>query len=287
MARRHPDAIDSVCVLASVFVGVVALSFGLALLLQAAPAPASGSQALVGRRMPAPTMPIGAVVAGIMVPFLLGPLVYAFALKRSVVESFLLRPPRPRTVFFVLLASAGSMWLLNGIVTIQEYVLIRAGMGEYVRSAERRLETQFLELLVADPAYAIFLFSLVPAICEEFLFRGIVLRGFRESLGTPVALLGTAAIFAVVHVEPIKMLPMFLLGLFFAGLVILTRSLWSSVLAHAANNLAVLVVSYVGHQRGVDIARYGTWYVYAISVVAFGLAVACLVADYRDSRRCA
>ncbi|GEM_PF-4538284 len=263
MARRTPDAIDSLRVLAVVILGVVGLSTALSFFHRS----------------------LWAMVAGVEGPFLLGPLAYALAFRLGVVDSFALRLPRFRSVFFVLLASAGSMWLLNGLVLLQELLLTKIGMGEYVRSAGDRLERQVMDVLLSDRIAAVALFSAIPALCEEFFFRGIVFQGFQRSFSPFRALLYTAVLFALVHLEPLKMLPMLALGFFFGGLVLLTRSLWSSVLAHAANNLAVLFVSLAGHDRGTDVARAGPWYAYAASAAVFALAMACLIADHRAESR--
>lgn len=75
-------------------------------------------------------------------------------------------------------------------------------------------------------------------LCEEFLFRGLLLSGLRASLRPGVAMLASAAIFAVLH--PTAGLPaVFALGLVTGWLFLRTGWLGPSVVAHALYNATV------------------------------------------------
>ncbi|MBI2900228.1 MAG: CPBP family intramembrane metalloprotease [Planctomycetes bacterium] len=257
-AHRLPDAVDSVRVLAVVILGVVGL-------------------------MAAAPKALWAQVAAVEVPFLLGPLLYVFGLRLAPGPSLGVRLPGARTLVLVVLASLSSMWLLNGLVIVQEWLLVRAGHGRYVEHVHQQLEKPIIEVLLRQPGTAFALFSLAPALCEEFLFRGVVFRGFVRSFTPARGVLYTALLFAAVHVEPLKMLPMFALGLFFAALALWTRSIWSSVIAHAANNAAVLFVAKLSHDLSAPVGEEGPWSVYVLSAAVFVPAMALLWGDYREA----
>ena len=93
--------------------------------------------------------------------------------------------------------------------------------------------------------------ALLPAFCEEFLFRGHVARGF-SGKGYLFGVLASSALFAVMHGSPIQLVYQFFLGAVCSLLVIFTRSLWTSVIAHFISNLAVLLLDYGLTSAGIN-----------------------------------
>lgn len=90
------------------------------------------------------------------------------------------------------------------------------------------------------PALTMFLF----AAGEELLFRGYLFQRGLELLGDVGGTLLSAVIFLVAHLgnpglTPVAVVNLFLAGIFFGGLFVATRSLWSVIGAHAAWNLLV------------------------------------------------
>lgn len=85
---------------------------------------------------------------------------------------------------------------------------------------------------------------LLPAFCEEIVFRGTVaqsLVGARSRLG---ALAISGALFALFHANPAQTIHQFVLGAFLTLLVLRSGSLWVSVIVHLFNNTLVVVLSY-------------------------------------------
>jgi membrane protease YdiL (CAAX protease family) len=72
---------------------------------------------------------------------------------------------------------------------------------------------------------------------EEVAFRGLLQPTLTRRLRPGTAVVLTAALFAIIHWEPIGALARTELGMVFGLLVLWSGSLWSSVAAHAANNL--------------------------------------------------
>jgi membrane protease YdiL (CAAX protease family) len=80
-------------------------------------------------------------------------------------------------------------------------------------------------------------------ICEETLFRGFILQGLERGLRGPWPVLVSAAFFAFVHVYPLVMPSVFVIGVLFALLFMWRRSLLASMTAHATVNLVVVMVA--------------------------------------------
>lgn len=85
--------------------------------------------------------------------------------------------------------------------------------------------------------------AVTPAICEELLCRGALLPALRARLGAPQAVLIAAALFALLHLSPYRFVPTFLLGIAFGALAVRSGSTLPSMLAHALNNSAVIVLA--------------------------------------------
>jgi sodium transport system permease protein len=83
--------------------------------------------------------------------------------------------------------------------------------------------------------------AVLPAICEEALFRGVMLRALLP-VGTVPALLLSSLAFGFFHFSFYKLLPTTTLGLLLGLLAVRSRSLVPSMLAHALNNTVVVLL---------------------------------------------
>jgi membrane protease YdiL (CAAX protease family) len=80
--------------------------------------------------------------------------------------------------------------------------------------------------------------------CEEVAFRGWILTALRIRHRPVFAILGSALLFALMHLDPVRFVALFALGTGYGWLAWRSGSIWPSVLAHATNNgLGVLVAS--------------------------------------------
>lgn len=89
----------------------------------------------------------------------------------------------------------------------------------------------------------ILLLCILPALCEEFFFRGFLLNSLKE-LSESKMIFISAIIFTLFHQNVMEYMGLFLLGLWFSYLCIKTRSIWSAVFAHLINNSLVLILSH-------------------------------------------
>ncbi len=71
---------------------------------------------------------------------------------------------------------------------------------------------------------------------EEVLFRGALYRPLRQNSATWSTILVTAALFAVVHIDPRRMVPIFLVGLLLGYLRAASGSLIPALFLHAGFN---------------------------------------------------
>jgi membrane protease YdiL (CAAX protease family) len=87
---------------------------------------------------------------------------------------------------------------------------------------------------------AIVAFAVVPAMTEEFLFRGIVLTEY-ESLGIPFAVILSSLLFSMMHLNLMQLPTYFYCGVILAVVLYTTRSVFASMAVHLMNNIATLL----------------------------------------------
>ncbi len=123
-----------------------------------------------------------------------------------------------------------------------------------------------------DLVVNLFVIAIVPAICEEFIFRGAVQRTiFRIKSNPHVAIWVSAVIFSTIHFQFYGFLPRLLLGAAFGYVYFFTGSIWSAVFAHFLNNAYAVCVAYYlqmnnqSYTNADDIAM--PWYGYLISAI--------------------
>ncbi|MFT4777726.1 MAG: membrane protease YdiL (CAAX protease family) [Flavobacteriales bacterium] len=109
-----------------------------------------------------------------------------------------------------------------------------------------------LELIVI-----LILVAVLPAICEEFAFRGVLQAQLAKSFGNVhLGIWVSAFIFSAIHFQFYGFIPRMLLGAFFGYLLIHSGSIWTSVVAHFFNNaLAVMGAYFAGQIDSLDTDR--------------------------------
>lgn len=121
-----------------------------------------------------------------------------------------------------------------------------------------------------------FMFNVVflaalPAIFEEFIFRGIIFNGLR-SKGFWFACLISAIMFAVMHLSIEQFVFPIIMGVVFALILEKTGSLVYTIITHFCNNFIVVLISYISNFTGRDIATFNTNSVLG-AFIALGIAL--------------
>jgi len=172
--------------------------------------------------------------------------------RAPVAEALGLRALRGRAAALCLVAGA-TLWTASlGLFALQ-YLVWPPPEG-YIE-AFRRLHAALRPTSVADALVSVAAIAVVPALCEEALFRGIVLGALRPAAGPWLAVAVQAFLFALIHLDATAGGPpvtyrvpfTFAVGLALGALRLRTGSLAGPALAHAAlNTITFLVVLFSG-----------------------------------------
>lgn len=87
--------------------------------------------------------------------------------------------------------------------------------------------------------------AVAPAVCEEIMFRGVLLNGLK-SFGKVGSVLLCGALFALYHQNPAQTLYQFCCGVAFALIAVRSGSVLPTVLAHFFNNAFILLLTKFG-----------------------------------------
>jgi membrane protease YdiL (CAAX protease family) len=118
----------------------------------------------------------------------------------------------------------------------------------------------------------IFVISFVPAICEEFMFRGAIQRTFLRVFKNPhVSIWLAAFIFSCIHFQFFGFFPRLILGAAFGYIYYWTGSIWYSVWAHFLNNGFAVSVAWYLQKNNLPLSKADetnfAWYGYLISAI--------------------
>ena len=87
------------------------------------------------------------------------------------------------------------------------------------------------------------LMAVTPAICEEALFRGPILRGLAAQLSPRAAALATGMLFGLFHFDVWRMLPTGLLGVVLSLIALRAGSIVPAMAAHFVNNACLVTLA--------------------------------------------
>ena len=92
---------------------------------------------------------------------------------------------------------------------------------------------------------AIILVGIVPAITEEMFFRGVILNGFKRNYSDKKAILMSALLFGIIHLNPWQFVTAFIIGIITAWIYIKTESIILCIYMHLFNNtIGVIALKY-------------------------------------------
>ncbi len=83
--------------------------------------------------------------------------------------------------------------------------------------------------------------AVIAPIVEELIFRGLILQGFRRNYNALTAVVMSALLFALFHLNPWQFPATFILGLLLGWIMFRTNNILLAILGHSINNFLVLL----------------------------------------------
>jgi membrane protease YdiL (CAAX protease family) len=95
-----------------------------------------------------------------------------------------------------------------------------------------------------SPVWFFIVGAIFAPLVEEIFFRGFLFQGFRARYGWVIAMLLSAAIFAVAHLDIVVLIPTFILGCLLAYVYHRSNSIWPGIILHFLVNSFGLLGAY-------------------------------------------
>jgi sodium transport system permease protein len=182
----------------------------------------------------------GLVVTELML-VLLPALVAVRVAGLPVADGLGLRLPAPGAVAGALLVGLGAAIAGVPVTTWLNSVLPPPPEFE---DAMRTVVAQLAPDSTADLLLVVVIVAVLPAVCEEALHRGLLMRSLVARHGPTGAVLISAVCFGVFHLSPYRLIWTAALGVVLGWLAYRSRSIVTSIVAHFTINASVVLVQF-------------------------------------------
>jgi CAAX protease family protein len=147
--------------------------------------------------------------------------------------------------------------LLQNYLYIQNYIIDRLAKSVpfvekaklFFDSLNDLVESTYGNLLSANNIFegllVIIVVSIVPAVCEETMFRGFIQKSFEFKLKPVWAALITAIFFGLYHFSPYGLIPLIGLGFYFGFAAYMSNSILVPMSLHFLNNFAAVILYFL------------------------------------------
>lgn len=186
-----------------------------------------------------------------------GPVLLLVVLKRSPRQVFVSENHQPLgyllTAIVVIVFMGVNSWFVEQNANAHFPSLMK-GIEQWAREKEdlaaalTKYMTEFDT--IGELVLAFIVIAVLPAIGEEFVFRGLLQTEFQKLTRSPhLAIVLSAILFSAIHMQFFGFIPRFLLGVLFGYLYYWSGNLSVSILAHFVNNGTAVIGMYL-YQRG-------------------------------------
>lgn len=162
------------------------------------------------------------------------PLFIVLYTKRDIRSTYCLKKTRVSNFL------AGVL-IITGAFAIN--IVISTGLASLFPDSAKNVTTVFDEMMSGNIAGILFVIAFAPAVCEELLFRGIILQSMRARYRITAAIGITAALFGIYHMSLVKLIPTGFLGLVLCYVVYQADSIYPAMVMHFLNNAFSVLIS--------------------------------------------
>ena len=197
------------------------------------------------------------IMAGQILFILLPSLIFAKAFYKNVSKVIRFYFPNWEEIFLFTIGLAILIPLIEYYQSIQNhFVDIWVSNSKFLQTIKSYLDvwndsvTKAMGNLLAaktifDGAFIILLVAVIPAVCEEVMFRGYVQKSFEYKLKPFTAALITAVFFGAFHMEPYSFIPLVALGLYFGFAAYKSNSIFVPMSLHFFNNFLMVIFYFI------------------------------------------
>ncbi len=166
------------------------------------------------------------------------PILAAFYIKADMKKTFSIKLPKVKDLFGAIIIGVGGICL---------NLLVSSLLSTVFPNNAEGMNEQYMQILDGVSfVQGLLLMALLPAVCEEIMFRGYMFTAFKNRMSLTKAIIIVSLLFGVSHMSMIKILPTAVLGVVLAYTIHKSESIVTSSLIHFANNALAVVMMFYG-----------------------------------------
>ncbi|MCL2609354.1 MAG: CPBP family intramembrane metalloprotease [Treponema sp.] len=187
------------------------------------------------------------------------------------------------------------LWVTVTILTIGLIIVLSAlgNLLNLVLPMPEWLIQIFESMMVEQPlVISILNVGVLAAFTEELFFRGLILDGLNKNYSKRKAIIVSALLFGLIHLNPWQFLSAFIIGLFLAWICIETGSIWLCIFIHFLNNTLITVLS--RYSASIPIQGFNSdysapvefepWWFTLFGALMLALGMAMLIREFRKAK---
>jgi hypothetical protein len=177
--------------------------------------------------------------------FILAPVIFFTRLQTpDLKDTFRLYLPKVHLLVLSILGIIFIQPFLQGYLFFQDRLIDNLPLFKdqikQVKDVFDLVEKTTLKILTAysvlEFVVVVLVIAVTPAICEEILFRGFVLKNIGKIARPSMAIFLSGFMFAVYHFQPFNVIPLIILGWFLGFVVYYSNSIYTGIVCHFLNN---------------------------------------------------
>ena len=196
-------------------------------------------------------------VAGEILFILLPALIFSKIFYEDVGRIIRFKYPKIEEIFLFIIGIAVLTPLLQYYLSIQSYLLnewstsssLFHSIRSYLDKLNDMVDQTYSNLLstksILEGLLVIIVVSIVPAICEEVMFRGFIQKSFEFKFKPIWAAVITAIFFGLYHFNPYGLIPLIALGLYFGYAAYMSNSIFVPMSLHFINNFMAVIFYFI------------------------------------------
>ncbi len=196
-------------------------------------------------------------IAGQILFILLPALIFSKIFYEDVSHIIRFKFPKWEEIFLFTIGIAVLTPLIQYYLSIQNYFIdIWSNNSSLVKTLKSFLDKlndmvdkTYGNLLTArtilEGLLVIVVVSVVPAICEEVMFRGFIQKSFEFKIKPFWAALITAIFFGLYHFNPYGLIPLIALGFYFGFAAYTSNSIFIPIVLHFINNFLAIIFYFI------------------------------------------
>lgn len=196
-------------------------------------------------------------IAGEILFILLPALVFSKIFYEDVGHIIRFKFPRIEEIFLFLIGMAVLTPLIQYYLSIQSYLInvwsanstfihtIRTLLDKLNKMVDQTYSSLLSTKSILEGLLVIIVVSVVPAICEEVMFRGFIQKSFELKIKPIWAAIITAIFFGIYHFNPYGLIPLIALGLYFGYAAYMSNSIFVPMSLHFVNNFLAVIFFFI------------------------------------------